>query len=133
MRWILITFLLLRTLMPFGITGWSVNPTPFGLSEACPTDTAFAAGELGCACCCNTSSCACEMSPAPAGPDRTPEPAAPTHSGSDRPILLATEPTTEMAIGWIDSAPAVVRPLEAAPVHIVLGESVQAAHCIWRT
>lgn len=133
MRWILITFLLLRTMMPFGITGWNVNPTQFGLSESCPTDTPLAATELGCACCCNASSCGCEISPTPATPDRTPEPVAPTHSGSDRPILLASEPTTEMAIGWIDSAPAAVAALEAAPVHVLLGESVQAAYCVWRT
>ncbi len=133
MRWILVTFLVLRSLMPLGIGGGSVELGPVGQIDACAVESGGDAADEACGCCCGPSACGCEMSPAPGVPDREPAPARPSDSGSNRPIVLGIEPTTEMVVGWVDALPAVSAALDGAPVHVLLGKSVQAAHCVWRT
>lgn len=132
MHWILAAILILRTLMPSGL---GAVASPFldpSLPDSCgsasvPSESA----STGCPCC-EVGSCACEMAPSPAIPSRTPEPASPNGSSSVRPVLLSIEPTTTMIVGWINDHPPAIAPAASLPVHATLGESVQAAHCVWR-
>lgn len=124
MRLALAIILILRSLLPWGVSGGSMagfcggQPSPASAAPACP--------------CCEPTSCPCEMSPAPASP-------APSESELPVPVLdglrlvaVHVEPARLMTVGWDASCPPITR-AEGQQIRPSPGVSIQAVLCIWLT
>lgn len=130
MRWILIVILALRAAFPMGMPSVVACADMIDAGLISPSS----ALHTSCCCCCDPASCPCEIGPAPAVPQTPRE--SPVHAPADTPrlVLLSTEPTSIMTIGWMSDAPALILGGVALDsTHPMLGASIQAAHCIWRT